>query len=175
MRFSRVMLNSISLTLLTMLAAPVCTGAAGANSQKLAPYKITAIKAMLFYDDQGTFSNDILSGSGIDLWNTIIGEGSAGGASTSTLIIVELSGKAEAYEPTRKIEFTATYKSSGQNSRPLVVKRTTETGIINNQGKFFAAFWLYDTGCIPVKLTARMIGQAQPSTLSKTIKFACGE
>src|SRR6266550_3104105 len=143
--------------------------------QKVPPFKVASIKAMLFYEDKGTFSKDVLADPNFALWNAIIGGGSAEGNSSSTLVIVELASKAEAYDPTRKIEFTATYKTSGKNARPLAVKRTSDTGIFNKQGRFFAALWLYDTGCEPIKLSARIFGQAQPSSLNRTIEFRCGE
>jgi hypothetical protein len=167
-------LSIVWLIFLTFLATCQCPGAR-ANSQKLPPFKITAIKAMLFYEDKGTFSQDILADPSFALRNVIIGAGSAEGNSSSTLVIVELSAKPEAYAPTRKIEFTATYKSSGKNSRRIIEKRISNTGIFNKQGRFFAAFWLYDTGCEPVRVSTRIIGQSEPSFLTKTINFDCGE
>ncbi len=134
------------------------------------PFKITAIKAMLFFDEKGTFSDDLLTKADLALWNTIIGEGSAGSPSTSTLVLVEVSGKYDpnASTPNRKVEFTAT------NSGKVILRRTTEIRI-GKDGKFYAPFWLYDTGCGHVKLSARIIGQAQASSMTKTIPFECGE
>ena len=164
------------------LATAVCcvlsimtSSVATAYSQKVPSFKIAAIKAMLFYEDKGTFSKDVLADPNFAFWNAIIGGGSAEGNSSATLVIVELSGKSESYEPGRKIEFTATYKTSGKASHPVIVKRTSDSGIFNKQGKFFAAFWLYDTGCEPVKLSARILGQPQASSLTRTIDFRCGE
>lgn len=134
------------------------------------PYKITAIKAMLFYDGKGTFSRDVLAKPDFTFWNTIIGEGDAEGPSNSTLVLVEITGNPSPDEasPLRKVEFIATAE------RRVILKRTTDIGLFEN-GKHYAAFWLYDTGCQPVKITARIIGQAQPSSMSRTIPFACGE
>lgn len=167
--------NSTRLAAFLLILLCANSGVA-ANAQRQTPaFKITAIRAMLFYDSSGTFSKDILADSNISLWNTIIGEGDSGGASSSTLIVVEVTGEPGAYETKRKIEFTATYRLNGQNARETVVKRTAETGIFNNKGKFYAAFWLYETGCAPVKLSARLLGQTQPSLMRKTINFQCGE
>ena len=134
------------------------------------PYKITAIKAMLFYDGKGTFSRDVLAKSDFTFWNTVIGEGDAEGLSNSTLVLVEISGNPSPNEasPPRKIEFTAT--ASGK----VVLKRASDIGLFTD-GKFYAGFWLYDTGCQPIKISARIIGQTQPSSMSKTIPFKCGE
>ncbi len=73
------------------------------------PYKISAIKALLFYDGKGTFSRDVLAKPEFTFWNTIIGEGDAEGPSNSTLVLVEVTGKPDSDEPLRKIEFTASY------------------------------------------------------------------
>jgi hypothetical protein len=134
------------------------------------PYKITGIKAMLFYDGKGTFSRDVLAKPDFTFWNTIIGEGDAEGPSNSTLVLVEITGNPSRDEasPLRKVEFTATA------SRRVLLKRKADIGLFEN-GKYYAAFWLYDTGCKPVKISARIIAQAQPSSMSKTIPFACGE
>ncbi len=134
------------------------------------PYKINAIKAMLFYDGKGTFSRNVLATPDFTFWNTIIGEGDAEGPSNSTLVLVEITGNPSPNEPlpSRKIEFTAVA------SRKILLKRTTDI-FLGDSGKFYAAFWPYDTGCQPIKITARIIGQSLPSSMSKTIPFACGE
>ena len=134
------------------------------------PYKITAMKAMLFYNGTGPFSRDILNPP-MTLWNTIIGEGEAGAPSEATLVLVEVSGKSseDVKSPPRKVEFTATLDGK------VMVKRATDIGLFSDGGKFYAPFWLYDTGCGKVKITARILGQTQPSSMTKTIPFECGE
>ena len=104
-------------------------------------------------------------------WNTIIGEGDAEGPSEATLVLVEVLGKSAESEaaPSRKVELTAV--AGGK----VLVKRAIQVGLFSDDHKFYAAFWLYDTGCEPVKLTARIVGQSQPSSMSKTIPFECGE
>src|SRR3954465_15804808 len=106
------------------------------------PYKITAMKAMLFYNGTGTFSRDFLNPP-MTLWNTIIGEGEAGAPSEATLVLVEVSGKSmgETNVATRKVEFTATVEGK------VAVKRATDIGLFSDKGTFYAPFWLYDTGC----------------------------
>ena len=135
------------------------------------PYKITAIKAKLFYDGSATFSRDVLAKPDFAFWNTIIGEGDAEGPSNSTLVLVEVSGRPSLNEPppSRRVEFTAI--SSGK----VLINRNTDIGLFGENGKFYAAFWLYETGCQPIKISARIVGQPQPSSLTKTIPFACGE
>lgn len=110
---------------------------------KVAP-KITAIRAQLFYDASGTLSDDILSRKDLALWNTIIGEGSAGAASTSTFVTVEISGRNLPVGST-KVEVTA----RGDKNR-LIQTRVIDVDIYDDRTKFFAPFWLYDTGCEPI-------------------------
>lgn len=129
------------------------------------PFKITAIKAMLFYEQKATFSKDVLADPKFVLWNTIIGDGDAGGGSASTLVLVEVTGKAGSYH----------YKPNGKSLRLITLRRATEIGILSATGKFYVPFWLYDTGCNQVKLSARIVGQAQPSAMKRSIDFECGE
>lgn len=136
--------------------------------QAKTPAKITAIRAQLFYDATGTFSEDILAREDFALWNTIIGEGSAGAPSTSTLVTVEVSGR---HLPvgTVKIEITAT----GDKGR-LIQRKVIGVDIYDARTKFFAPLWLYDTGCQPIKISARLLG-ARSTPMTRTIPFACGE
>ena len=134
-------------------------------------YQITAIKAMLFYDGKGTFSRDLFSEPAFSLWNTIIGEGDAESPSNSTLVVVEIIGNPSRDEalPSRQVEFTAT------SGRKVLLKRASRIGLFSDDGKYHAAFWLYDTGCGAVKISARILGQSQASSMTRTIPFACGE
>lgn len=158
-----------------ILAALLCLsepiGMYAAQTQGSAPsYKIAGIKAMLFYDDTGKFSRDVLAKPNFTFWNTVIGEGNAEGPSNSTLVLIELAGDPTTSAPAvRKIELTAT--ASGK----VILKRTSSIGLFSRTGKFYAPFWLYETGCQPIKLTARVLGQSQPASLTRTIPFACGE
>ena len=135
------------------------------------------MRAQLFYEDTGKFSKDVLSDPKFVLWNTIIGEGSAEGPSSSTLVQVEVTGTPGSYEPLRKVEITARYKVSARAGQRSVIKRTVPVGILSRSGKFYAPLWLYDTGCDPVEVSARLIGQrsSSSSSLRKTIEFRCGE
>ncbi len=144
----------------------------GVNSfaqTKIAP-KITAIRAQLFYDSEGTFSKDILSAKNFALWNTIIGEGSAEAASTSTFVTVEISGR-NLPVGAAKVQITAT-----GNKNRLIQKKLIDVDIYDERTKFFAPFWLYDTGCEKIKITAQLLGKGvSVAPVTKTIPFACGE
>jgi hypothetical protein len=129
------------------------------------PFRITALKAMLFYGQTGKFSPDLFGSSAPTLQNVRTGEGQA----TATLVVIEITGRPDTYAPTRKIAFTAT-----AGGRTLLTK-TLELGRPGEDGKFHTAFWLYDTGCTPIMLKARIVGQTEESTVQKTINFRCGD
>ena len=164
----RRLVTLISMSLLVSFAR---LEVAGQRTSSPPPYKITAIKALLFYDGTASFSRDVLAKPDFSFWNTVIGEGDAEGPSNSTLVLVEVTGKPSPNDPlpSRKVEFTAVAANKA------LLKRVTDIGLFGNGGKFYAAFWLYNTGCQPIKISARIIGQAQPSYVGKTIPFACGE
>lgn len=134
------------------------------------PPRISAIRAQLFYDSTGKFSPDVLTAKDFALFNTIIGEGSAEAASTSTFVTVEISGRNLPVGIT-KVEITAT----GDKNR-VIQKRLIPVDIYDERTKFFAPLWLYDTGCEKIKISARLIGKGAPATVvTKTIGFVCGE
>lgn len=159
------------ITLCLLIVALDVNASAQKRGSASPPYKITAIQAKLYYHDKGTFSRDVLVKPDFAFWNVIIGAGDAEGYSDSTLVLVEVSGKSveDPTEPVRKVELTAVAKGR------VLLRRALAVGLFSDDLKFYAAFWLYDTGCEPVKLTARILGQSQPSSLTKTIPFECGE
>src|SRR5437764_8477089 len=130
---TRVRIAAFSLAALLVLASNL---EAFVKSAAPPPFKITAIKAMLFFDEKGTFSDDLFTQPNLALWNTIIGEGSAGSPSNSTLVLVEVSGKYNPDEaaPNRKVDFTAT--AGGK----VLLKRLADIRI-GEDGKYYAAFW----------------------------------
>jgi hypothetical protein len=151
----------VSVSCLTTMAAPTA----------IPPYKIPAIKAMLFFDTNGTFSRDILAAPDFALWNTIIGEGDAGAPSNSTFVQVEVSAELakDTPLPHRQLVFTAI--AAGK----ILLRRTSEFSAFSSEGKLYVGYWLYDTGCEPVKISVRILGQAKPSVMNAKIPFSCGE
>ena len=159
-----------NLKLISLTTAFLFLTTVSAYSQTKTAPKITAIRAQLFYDHNGTFSDDLLTMKELALWNTIIGEGSAGSPSTSTFVTIEISGRNLAVGST-KVEITAT----GDKNR-IIQKKLIDVDIYDERTKFYAPLWLYNTGCEAIKISARLIGKTAPKTVvSKTIPFACGE
>jgi hypothetical protein len=134
------------------------------------PYLITDVRAQLFYSRDGAFSENLVgSKKARSLWNTPIGEGGAGAASTATLIVVEVSGKPGSYAEDRSVELTV------RGSKKELFRRKQELELLSDKGKVYLGFWLYDTGCDPLKVSARLIGQDNQSQRAIEIPFLCGE
>jgi hypothetical protein len=129
------------------------------------PYTISALKALLFYEHTGTFSEDVLAEPKIVLRN----RRTAQGRSTAILVVIELTGEPEAFDPQRKLVFAAT------DSHTLKFRKTYTVGLLSEEGKFFIGFWLYDTGCYPVTLTAHLTGQPSSDLIKQVINFSCGD
>lgn len=147
----------------------LCAAVSGVFAQTVAP-KITAVRAQLYYEEQGKFSDDLLTQKDLALWNTIIGEGSSGGASSSTFVSVEVSGRGVPVGAV-KVQITAT-----DSKKKILQSKSFDLALYDEKTKFYAPLWLYDTGCEPITITAKLIGKgASPAPIVKKIPFACGE
>ena len=145
--------------------------AAAFAQEKIAP-KITAIRAQLFQDASGTFSEDILATTDNYLYNTIIGEGAANGkASTSTLVTVEVSGK-NFPVGTLKVQITAT----GDKNR-LIQKKLIAADIYDDKIEVLRSALALRYGLRANQHHRRMlIGKgASKTVVKKKIPFRCGE
>ena len=136
------------------------------------PYAITDIKAYLYLNHKDALSRDISNERKGSLWNTIIGAGLAGSPSRATLVVVEISGRPDDYASRREVEVTV--RESGKKT-VTKLKQNFPIGGLNEKGKYFAPFLVYDTGCLPLDISARLLGQPAPSSKLKRINFECGE
>ena len=151
------------------IAALSAVAASSGFAEDKGPY-IAAIHARLYYEHSGELSDDILARKELALWNTGIGEGDSGGASTSTLVSVEVRGK-DVPVSALKVEIVARGLK-----RKVLSQQTVYVSLYDKKTKFFAPLWLYDTGCEAVEVSARLIGKgASKTVVKKTIPFACGE
>lgn len=149
-----------------------------AKSSAGGPYRIAALKAFLFYNQAGpsegrnlrdAFSDNIIDNPEYaNLWNTIIGEGSAKGHSEQTLVMVEVSGNSRDGQE-RQLRLVAT--TEGKE----VFNQAMKMAILDRHNHFQGAFLLYGTGCQPLMLRATVEGKSIEAKLEKQIKFQCGE
>ena len=131
------------------------------------PAHLKAVTAKLYFDESGTFSDDILSKPDLGLWNTIIGEGGAGSPSTETLITVEVVG-----DGGPNVYGADTLDITIQQGKRPAIKRHLEHLHFSKDGKYFTSVMLDDTGCEQVSITAQVNKQAP---VQKKIPFECGE
>ena len=154
----------------TLSAAALVAAAFFSTAFAAEPAKITAIRAQLYYEGTGKFSDDVLASGENTLWNTIIGEGAAGAASNFTLVTVEVTGKDVPMDAVR-VQITARgFK------RRIVGQRTIRVSIYDDATKFIAPLFLHDTGCDEIEVSARLVGNGVDKTsVKKVIPFKCGE
>lgn len=160
-------------TLLLLITA--CSYAqSGEMPKRPQTLRIANLQAMLFFENTGKFSPDVFTNQ-VNLWNTPLEGASREGASESMLVIVEVRAEGEGFVPrNRQVQLNARYRieDGSLRGKPAFFSKTLKINIGTDQ-KFFAAFWLYDTGCYPVELAARIVGQK--NSLRKTIQLGCGE
>lgn len=136
--------------------------------------RLANMQAMLFFENTGKFSPDVFTNP-VNLWNTPIEGASREGASESMLVVVEIIAEGGGSIPRgRRVQLIARYRVADRSGhgKPVSFIKTMKINI-GSDSKFFAAFWLYDTGCHPVELTAQIVGQK--GQLRKTINLRCGE
>jgi hypothetical protein len=166
--------EAVFLACVLMLGAVNGSAQSSETSKRAQELRLAAISAKLFYETSGTFSQDVFTNQ-VNLWNTVIEGASREGASESMLVTIEIKAEGNGWTPTgRKVQLTARYRIADASGygKPAFFSRTMKINI-GSDNKFFAGFWLYETGCHPVELTARIVGQKQ--RLRKTINLRCGE
>jgi hypothetical protein len=140
---------------------------APAQKKEAFPAKLQAVTAKLFCNETGTFSKNVLDNPEMDLWNTIIGEGSAGCVSNATFVLIEVVGDG-APNVYSSDALTVTTQAEG---KPMLTHHYRHMAF-SPYGKHFEGIWLYDTGCLPITITVKV--DAQPA-VTKKIDFGCGE
>jgi hypothetical protein len=156
----RCLCAAASLLLLSRAPASDCA------AQGVKRARVAAIQAKLFYNSTGTFSENALNG-GVDLWNSPFD------SSYSTLVLVELDGLPEYLDPLIRVELVARYVPFDRVRGGVRVRQVEVIRNGSEDGKAYAAFWLKRTGCNPVHLAARIVGQRR--RVEETIEFGCGE
>lgn len=130
------------------------------------PYKVTKMVALPYFEKDGQWGQDLFR-PGISLWNSIIGEGDIGGASSNTLVKVFVKGPKDSAKTPPNITLEA------KTPKGVLVKKSTMVGLIDYKtGMTTVPLFLSGTGCQKITVTATLKGD---KPVSKTIPFACGE
>jgi len=125
---------------------------------------IDKIEAKLFLTSTATLSDNVADGSGVSLWNTIIGEGGSGPAN-DTLVIVTVAADPDSY-----IDVPLSVVVDGGDGKNLVT-RHVEGLLVGQSGKVSFGVYVEDSTCNALTVKAK-IGKSEKTT---TIPFACGE
>ena len=127
--------------------------------------QIKSIQAKLFLMREGKFGDDLINPDQANIvWNVGVNY-----ISDTVLVIVEVKGPAEHREPLPTLVFNAA------TIRGVFLRQTARVFNVIGDGTYYAAFLVPTTGCVPIKVTARIPGQRKPATKSQLINFQCGE
>ncbi|HYY58254.1 MAG TPA: hypothetical protein VE842_13050 [Pyrinomonadaceae bacterium] len=165
----RILGHTIRRGLLLMLALASCAAimeaTVAAQGGRREPFEIKSMRARLFMSRDGSLGDDLLaSGEASLLWNVGIHY-----SSDAVLVVVEIAGPPDTREPYRKLAFTAT------SGRRVLLNQTVPIYNFFDDARYHAAFIVRVSGCDPVNLTARILGQRRQATLTRRINFQCGE
>ncbi|MBS1793788.1 MAG: hypothetical protein JSS81_08035 [Acidobacteria bacterium] len=151
----------MKITKIIVLTALILSLSAAAVAQKkAADYKITNVRIVPFDGATGEFGEEIKPGGDRSFFNDL---------SISLFVAVEISGEKGTFEAGRKAEITVT------EGKKLKTKKLEQVGLIGEGGKFYIPVWLDSAMCSDVKITARLVGQKTPSSVTRTVPFLCGE
>jgi hypothetical protein len=156
---------------------PAATPAARTASGEMP--SLVRFKAFLFNRDTGTFSADVLDKSKpVSLGNVVASQF----ASDSTFVSLEVRAPARSIIPSgTRIRFKAVdsdeKRASPQHTpRPKVLlDRIVRTSIVEKGASTFVGFWLPDTGCSPIALSAEWADMKALPKLADTLFFVCYE
>ncbi|QNM83849.1 hypothetical protein H8M03_05895 [Sphingomonas sabuli] len=131
---------------------------------------IAGVEARLFYNETGQLSPDVLGADRRFVgWNTIIGEGDAGGSADDVMILVALAArKSDGVAATLDTPLTIVAEAKGKT----IAKRTFDNVILPYTGVTYSALYLSDVACAgTIKVTVRLGAEVRDATL----QMDCGE
>jgi hypothetical protein len=163
-----------STAVLSVFLFSVSSGASAAIPRRAqqAATKITAMKVSTVEPspegEMGTLS-DIFEGKTGNA-PVFAGTGAANYPTRRLMVMVEATGE----DSNPSIELT------GREGRRLVYRKISKafvptSGSYGAPATTYSFFFIEGDRCETIKLTARIVGQRRPSTMTKTIEFGCGE
>lgn len=134
-------------------------------------YQIKSINAFLHYHRSGTFGKTDYIADPEPLWNTIIGEGSAYGASSTTIVLVEVSGPGFSAGIKGNVELRA-----NTPKRTMLKQSIPLSTFFSESGNITVPFLVYGTGCEKLHLVATvMTDKNKKHSRTADVDFRCGE
>lgn len=157
----------------TMSCAASAVVAQSASSPATVP-TLSGMRALLFQNKTGDWSPDVLSPEHRDLLsNSIAGPTSA----NATLVVIEVSGPPGGTFTGyfgRATKYSV-HLVAREGTRKIILDQTQTIPVLNDQGKVSLSFLVHQTGCLPVRLTASIVGDHAPPAIQKSLNFACAE
>jgi len=128
-------------------------------AQRIAPYKVTAIKILPFDEPTGKFEDEA-KGNERGFFNDL---------DTSVLAVVEITGTPGKFASKRDLSVRVT------QGRKVMISRIAQVGIPGDDGKYFVPIWINSPICDPVTITATVTGQTTRATMTRKLDAHCGE
>lgn len=152
-------------------APPKAPAASAAAPAKPAAYRISAIRAFLYYHDTGTFDERDAASGTMALWNTVIGEGEAKAPSQTTLVQVELSGPSFS-----NISGALEIVVSAGKQKLVRQKLDAGTFFAEHSPRILIPVLVHGTGCTELKVDVTFT-TPEKKKLKKSgdVPFSCGE
>ena len=131
---------------------------------------IEDIRVHLFYENDGTLSEDLTKRKELALFNTMTGEGDAKKPSSSFLVAVSVRGQPETFDKAAALTITVTTNAKRKSK---VAEKAFGSGILfGPEGQVVKALFVHDRVCVPLTVTARLKSGA---TKTFNLPFKCGE
>lgn len=132
------------------------------------------LEARLFRSGSGQFSANLLAPGAPELVNVV----AAPDPSTAILVLVVVKlGPDQAVSSNSKVSLVVRENASRGRKGKTLPARTASLGPVARGATTHIPFWLQDTGCTPLTLTARIVlpGQSVPTPVVADVPFACSE
>jgi len=152
--------------------APAAGQAPSASRNRDVP-AIAGMRAHLFQNKKGEWSEDVLAPQYGGSWNSVAGPNAA----NATLVVVEVSGPPGGtftgfFGPETRYRVRLIAR---EGAKRVLLDQTQTIPVLNDQGRVSLAFLLHHGGCAPVRLTASIVGARPSKPLQRSLNFACGE
>jgi hypothetical protein len=129
---------------------------------------VESISVQLFYEYDGTLSDDLTKRQELALWNTMIGEGDAKQPANSFLVTVTVKGAPESFDKAAVLAVTVT----GDKRKNKVAEKVFSGILFGSEGRVVKPLFVHDWVCAPVTVTAKL---KSGSSKSFNLPFRCGE
>lgn len=155
--------------LLSLLAG--ATALFGLSEPARAQVVIEAIRAQLFLEHSGRFSENIVEADKA-FFNAVIG-GSVGEPASSVLVTLAFTGPDKSSSPDRsgRDSATVTVRQKTKTGERLLFKRDYAGFLLGEDGRAYKTFLLENATCFPLTIGVRTGHSAKTATLN----FRCGE